>query len=426
MPKFKTIAFYTEDTPYEHEAFELMQNAKKFNIEVKIVPYPSTGEWVKNCAIKPSFILDEMEEDLKIPWFLYVDVDARFRKYPKRFDNFKGDIGVHFMRDKELLSGTIFLKNTPQVRELIKCWVLYQEANPRELDQRTLQHVLTTNHGLKVINLPPTYTQIFDTMKRCGRPVIEHMQASRRYKALVTTASTVNVPAVIGKSRIRRGYDGIYYITRRDPIAEAYLDKYCSRLENQLKWLPYTQSENLEELKSLFKDQSCYIVGKGPSLDKLRLKHFKDSTAPIIGLNEAVRVVEKLNPPNPLFGLQQDAKLQDTCYPEKASFFASVKTASWYAGRERVYIYDPRHYSLGFSELSVGAAIKIAQSLGAIHFTLISFDASVNGRLEYAKVIGYNAKKGGKLTRFNTHRSRINAYLAETPTKWLIPGASVE
>lgn len=180
---YRICAFYTEDTPYEKEIQALRLSCLDNGLELFAKAYKSRGEWVKNAAIKPEFIATCFvlfpRENI-----LYVDADAVIRKKPN-FSAFDGDIGVHYKDGKELLSGTIFLRNNRITRKLINMWYDLQKQNETEWDQRVLQKLLEDHAeeiGVRVVNLPPTYTMIFDSMRHLGEPVIEHMQASRRYK----------------------------------------------------------------------------------------------------------------------------------------------------------------------------------------------------------------------------------------------------
>lgn len=185
--RFIVCAFYTKETFYETEAKELIATAERFGLRHDVRGYESRGAWVRNASIKPEFIRDMLllHPDENI---LYVDVDARFRQYPSLYDEFDGDIGVHYRerhgkKGAELLSGTIFLRNNEAVRRLAGIWIDAQRAQRDAWDQRVLQEVIERyagELGIKVINTPPQYTQIFDSMRKYGEPVIEHMQASRR------------------------------------------------------------------------------------------------------------------------------------------------------------------------------------------------------------------------------------------------------
>ena len=434
MPNFTVIAFYTFNTPYQAECIKLIESCKKHGVPIKTQGYPNTGSWVRNAALKSIFISSMMEQYPKDARLVYLDVDARVRKYPVLFDTLDCDLAVHYRirnpRSRELLSGTLFIKNNERTHSLIKAWIGLQERNPKDWDQRVLQKVIDRDAKKLKLNLeelPATYCQIFDTMRGAGQPVIEHMQASRRYRHRIpeTYHSDREMPETLGRVRVRRGHDGTYYITRKDKEAEKYLDKACIRLQNELRWLPKVQAEaDVNSLKPLFYGQPCYIVGKGPSLDYLQAKHFKSPKAPVIALNEAIHAVEQLGLPNPTFCLQQDAKLRDTCLPKHGSkVLVSIKAANFYAGKSGIYIFDSRRYGLSLNSLSVSAAIRIAISLDAESFVLLCFDASVNKTLGYAKSIGYDSTWGGERNRFLSHRTKITRWLGSHSAEWIIPQA---
>jgi len=429
MSKFVVIAFYTFETPYEDEAEKFKKNVESFGLTVKLQGYPNTGSWVRNAGIKPVFILAMMDQ-LDTEYLLYLDVDARIRQYPKLFDSFEGDLGVHYRRGTELLSGTIMIRNCPHVHKLIKLWVDLQTKMPDKWDQRILQQLLAIKKkSYNIVDLPPAYTQIYDSMKHYGSPVIEHLQASRRYKNVVSVlhGKKETIPTKIGKVRIRQDVDGTYYIIRRNKEAEDFLDQCCIRLPGERRWYPSIEAKkDVGSLQHLFENQMVYIIGKGPSLDYIQAGHFKDQKAPIVCLNESIHTIEQLQLPNPIMCLQQDAQLRDTCRPRSGCpMLTSIKAANFYADYPKIYVYDPRRYHLALNALSVSAAIKIAISLEARAFTLVSFDACVNKKLEYAKVIGYSPTWGGELKRFLTHRAKIKDRLGDYPAEWIIPEAPI-
>lgn len=427
MPDFTVIAFYTKDTPYEKEAQELIRNCQSFGIPIETVGYPNTGSWVRNAALKSIFISSMMEKHPRGARLVYLDVDARIRQYPELFDTLQADIGVHYRKKRssrsELLSGTIYIRNTKYTHSLVKAWIKKQSENPDTWDQRILQATLEETPNIRRANLPATYTQIFDSMRLEGKPVIEHMQASRRYRDVVQNLGyqDPDIPDVIGRSRVRRGDDGTYYLIRPDPAAEKFLDENCIRKRNELRWYPKIYAEaDTQALHKYFCGKTCYIVGKGPSLDHLRAEHF--GPGPVIALNEAVHTVEALGLSNQVMCLQQDAKLKDTCKPKRGGkMLVSIKAANFYAAYPGLYIFDSRRYGLSLNSLSVSAAIRIALSLDAKKFTLLCFDASVSQTLGYAKAISYDSTWGGNPKRFLSHRAKILRNLGACPVEWVIP-----
>ena len=183
------VGFYTEKTPYEKEAQELIANAQSFNLVPLVHKVPSRGNWEANCQIKAE-VLAQTADQLSVP-FLYVDVDARFAKYPVLFDyqlHKDYDIGLHFFRGSELLSGTIWINPTIETKGTLEEWRLSNLERPKEWDQRNLQHIINKSPKLRILRLPCEYAFIHDLSERhygaCD-PVIVHYQASRKYKRRV-------------------------------------------------------------------------------------------------------------------------------------------------------------------------------------------------------------------------------------------------
>ena len=428
MPNFIVVAFYTKQTPYAEEVKGLQRTCDEHGIHCHIKGYRNRGKWVKNAAIKPEFLLDMMDihPDKNI---VYIDADARIKRYPELFDTMNADVGVHWRKRgggrQELLSGTIFL--SPAAKPLVRAWAEAQQLVPEKWDQHVLEEVLKRwPHPLKVVDLPPTYCQIFDSMKDSGQPVIEHLQASRRFKKLVEKGQNglLRMPTVIDNARIRLDvHTGSYWLVRPNRHAEKWLDENCDRVPGELRWTTKFNTDNrVDEFRPAFNGKVCSIVGKGPSLDYLRKEHFNPDD-PIIALNEAIRVVESLELTNDVFGLQQDAKLRATCLPKRAPIFVETKAANYYGIHERAYIFQNSELGLSRSALSVSAAVMLAKLLGARGFKLYCFDACVNKQLTYAKCIGYKSTWGGAPNRFLGHRGKIEKRTGDAPIEWVIPEA---
>ena len=187
--KWKLISFYTPD--YKEDYERLKQSIDKFGIDSDIRKVSkrdnSRLEWKVTTLLKAQAIYKAMMKHRRhnIVW---VDCDAAIRQYPALFDVFKYDIGVYYKPrqdgTKELLSGTIFFRNNAAVRDLVAKWIMLNKENNLldKSDQLNLQKVIDDSRKLKVECLPASYTQIFDLMKNEGKPVIEHFQASRRFK----------------------------------------------------------------------------------------------------------------------------------------------------------------------------------------------------------------------------------------------------
>jgi len=414
---FRVIAFYTKDTPYEEEIKGLIESCELFDIPIDVRAYPCTGSWVTNAALKPIFVSSMLAAAKEGEILVYLDADARIREYPTWFDTFKGNVAVHYRNGKELLSGTIALRNTEEVRGLMRIWVGCQQKYPREWDQKTLQRVVG---GYATTPLPPSYVQIFDTMAHHGAPVIEHLQASRRHRGSISMSTTPKPLPQVGKVAIRTAHDNTYWIPRKCAVTIKYMDKHFTRVgPNALRWYPavVTPSTDHALIKS---SEHVYIVGKGPSLDHLRAEHFPRTDSVIVAINEAIHAVELLGLPNPIYGFQQDVRLKDTCKPQVGKMIASVKSASFYPD---ALVVDPRKYGLSLNAISTEVAICVFKEGGANDFTLLCFDASVNGETGYAKTVGYSSSVGGSPSRFLLHKSALFRAIGSCKYSFELPEA---
>ena len=414
----KIIAYYTTNTPYEEEAKGLAESIRALGMDYTIVPYCSRGCWELNVGIKPEFIkemLDKYEDDL-----LYIDVDARVRQVPV-FGN--EDIGVHYKDGIELLSGTIYLKNNQRVKSLVALWCKTQKNKPMVWDQITLAIALKSfadDLKIRIRKLPPTYTQIHDLMRGCGAPVIEHFQASRKYKEQIMDAT--EPPLVVNGVRIRRAADGTFFIARKNKRVEDYLDKNFIRVKNELRWFPKFLTEvESSVVERLFEGKPCYIVGKGVSLDRLESEHFDDGI-PVICINEAIHKIESLELNNPIVCMTQDYTLADACRPKNPEtfLFATVPCKPYYDGYENLKIFRPEEFGVFMNSLTAVFAIKLAMFFGATEFRMMAFDACTSENLDYADCIGYDSSRGGDPKRFLSHRQKIEAAATDIPVNWAV------
>lgn len=419
-----TIAFYTMGTIYEDEVKKLEASLKKFDMEYDFLGIADQGEWALNCAYKSKFIRDMLIKH-KNKNILYVDADAIVQQKPILFDDFEGDIGVHYKDGKELLSGTIFLKNNGKTMSLVESWIQEQEINPKVWDQKTLAKVIELSQSdtvcpltylkIRVIDLPPTYTQIFDTMKNVGDPVIEHFQASRRFRI-----KPPPIPISNQFIRVRVHADGSLWLSRSHRVTEAYLDKHYDRVLNDKRWFPRIENTEISDLQNMHIGKTFYMVGKGPSLDNLSSIIFPEDCV-IMATNEAIHKVESLNLQNPTYVVQQDVGLKETCRPKKATILASYKCRAFYVDYPKKYLYHTSNFKLNYSSLSVIVAIEVAKFMGSIDFVFVSFDSCLNRDTGYAKTIGYGPEVGGDPDRFLKHKRKITFQSRDCNINWILP-----
>jgi len=185
MNKFMVIGYFTKNTFYEDYAQNLVKSLKKYDILYYIEGIKSLGDWYKNVNYKPTFIKRMMN---KFPEYniIYVDCDAEFLDYPKLFEEISDNIAVHLfdkshfhksLKGFEVLSGTIFLRNTNETYKLVEKWEEQCRKHPRQWDQKSLEQILNGNF----YDLPEAYCKIYNTCPIMN-PIIVHYQASRKVR----------------------------------------------------------------------------------------------------------------------------------------------------------------------------------------------------------------------------------------------------
>ena len=171
------VSFFTER--YAAHARDLVETLREFGLAHEVVPVTARGEWVANCAYKPTFLREMRTRHPKRP-LVWLDADARIRQYPGWFDDLDCDLAAHRRGGVELLSGTLYFGPRIEATELMRAWAVEQAFFPDQWDQRTLDIVLGKVPGLKVETLPASYVKIFDAKDMGDDTVIEHLQASRQ------------------------------------------------------------------------------------------------------------------------------------------------------------------------------------------------------------------------------------------------------
>jgi len=192
----KFISFYTGH--YEWDAEQLKKSMNKLGIRNYDVEYRDrVGNWEANTQMKAPFILEKLKENDAVVW---TDADSRIRQIPTFFDTIDTDIGVFYLTkeqadgfvppdnsiikgaDRYLQSGTMYFKNNRKVIKLLKRWIELNDKDNQQWDQWTLQ-VAIDESDVTVTQLPSEY--IWMENVSVGRPVIEHTQASRRFKRII-------------------------------------------------------------------------------------------------------------------------------------------------------------------------------------------------------------------------------------------------
>lgn len=192
---FIIATYYTYPGPYakvvEDYLAKSMKNYPEFEFHIGV--YEDQGSWHKNTSLKPRFILELFQKYNKD--VILLDADATIEKYPELFFNIpeEYDIAAHYLswkdwygysedETKELLSGTLYLRNNDKVKKLCQKW--YDEAYHSGVWEQQILQKLLDKSEVKVYNLPIEYTFI---ISRPGNlppliktePVILHHQVSR-------------------------------------------------------------------------------------------------------------------------------------------------------------------------------------------------------------------------------------------------------
>lgn len=186
------LCYFTLDTPYADEAKKLKASCQRLGLEHRVVGVRPRGSWEANCAYKARFV-EEQWRALGRP-VLWVDADAVVHRTPDLLRGVAADFAVHRALGWMFASGTVFFNQTPEAEALLVRWRERCEADPTTWDQVHLDAAwedVARARPLETLWLPREYTFINDLDDDALRddPVIEHTQASRRFKTTVSAAT---------------------------------------------------------------------------------------------------------------------------------------------------------------------------------------------------------------------------------------------
>lgn len=169
------VGTYYTDERYKAYADRLAVSARAVGLECRSVSVPDTGSWERNVNLKPKAILELLaatKEDL-----LYIDADAELRALPLLASSHDRELACVFVQGRPV-SATLFVRNSPGGRQIVKAWAEECEAHPDEHDDVVnLAAVLRRIGGKRATYLPPSYYWHEKTMRPrfpTAVPVVEH------------------------------------------------------------------------------------------------------------------------------------------------------------------------------------------------------------------------------------------------------------
>lgn len=183
------VSFYTPE--YKPYAEKMEQSAIKFGFDTDIIAVDKKGDWLKTVYSRANFVKSMLlKHKRSIVW---IDSDAQILQYPDLFDNLEVDFAAHFLdtktlygggypKDVDLLGGTMFFNYNEKTLKLVDDWISNNETMPKQQLSQWVLHETIKKFDGKILNLPPTYCQIFDSMAGLGEPVIEHYVKSRSFR----------------------------------------------------------------------------------------------------------------------------------------------------------------------------------------------------------------------------------------------------
>ncbi len=209
------ISYFTVDTPYEDEAKKLTASCESLGLKYCIEGVPSFSKWEANCAYKARYVYEKWKE-LNAP-VMWIDADAIVKRTPLLLYRTDVDFAIHKIDRWEIASGTIFFNQTDPAEKLLQEWMRRCENASDTWDQHHLDMAwesVASRHPIKTLWLPQSYTRIFDRKVIIGEdplPVIEHYQASRKYKTLISNRPVTPVKNYPQRFMMARSASRMYF-----------------------------------------------------------------------------------------------------------------------------------------------------------------------------------------------------------------------
>jgi len=186
----------------------------------------------------------------------------------------------------------------------------------------------------------------------------------------------------------------------------------------------------LNQLRHKHPGETCWIVGKGPSLRYLRASHF--GAGPVIALNDAIAAVQELGLSNKLYSLQKDGQLEFMVEPFEHVILILQDTPKY----SREYFQEHPHrilvdpiLDLGFDHVQVLAtrmAIEIAKQMDCAEIRMMCCDNLMTGALETYDCRTETSAVTGAAHWYKETKSYILADLENIQHEFVLPTMDIE
>ena len=186
------ISFATAESGYVDEIENLIGSLRELELDHHTEIIESRGSWQANNAYRPRWIRRQLER-LQRP-VVWLDCDAVVRQQPEELRQEGYDFMGYFHVDGRVAGGTTYWAPSAPSLAFLRDWERRVEIPfeqwPPEYQRLTEFHLRDAFHSaqdLRVHRLSCAYLKIFDK-DHDVEPVIEHFQASRRFKSQVGDA----------------------------------------------------------------------------------------------------------------------------------------------------------------------------------------------------------------------------------------------
>jgi len=226
------------------------------------------------------------------------------------------------------------------------------------------------------------------------------------------------------KTRLMWAPDGSFWIPRRNPKLERYLNAHCIKIQDRNYFPKLVGKSHVEVLRDRHKGKVAYIVGKGPSLDLLTPGYFTHD-GPVICINDSIQHLPDLGGRDK-YVIQCDRNMEENCWPKDpaTTLILHYRNKGLYEGYPNKMFFHQKEFDPGMSGPGGAIGVEVAKLMGCTHIVMLCFDACVNKKVAYAKCVGYESNRWGmKPDRFLAHRQRIDRQFKGTSHEWVIPGA---